>query len=217
MDDPLSAVDAHVSKYLFGHCIQGAMAGKTRVLVTHQLQYAPRADLVVFMREGRVAELGSFDALMERPDSEFAHLFRTYGGGGGGGGGEDKHGQEEGEEEGDLSPVGEGGEGAAEKASSPLPSSGTGASTTGTTGTTAAAGAAAPQTLMTTEERAQGGLGLEVWLYYFKAFGGAPWVALIMGSVGLQTAIKIYNDYCTKHTTHTARRKRISRLGVSPG
>lgn len=40
LDDPLSAVDAHVSKYLFETCVCGALADKTRVLVTHQLQVA---------------------------------------------------------------------------------------------------------------------------------------------------------------------------------
>ena len=40
LDDPLSAVDAHVSKHLFNHCIRGFLRGKTCVLVTHQLQYA---------------------------------------------------------------------------------------------------------------------------------------------------------------------------------
>jgi ABC-type nitrate/sulfonate/bicarbonate transport system ATPase subunit len=38
LDDPLSAVDAHVGRALFEGCICGALAGATRVLVTHQLQ-----------------------------------------------------------------------------------------------------------------------------------------------------------------------------------
>ena len=39
MDDPLSAVDAHVSRALMEECILKLMAGKTRLLVTHQIQY----------------------------------------------------------------------------------------------------------------------------------------------------------------------------------
>ncbi len=42
LDDPLSAVDAHVSKFLFDECICGILKGKTRVLVTHQLQLRHR-------------------------------------------------------------------------------------------------------------------------------------------------------------------------------
>lgn len=38
LDDPLSAVDAHVGRALFEGCICGTLRCKTRLLVTHQLQ-----------------------------------------------------------------------------------------------------------------------------------------------------------------------------------
>ena len=38
LDDPLSAVDAHVGKHIFNHCINGVLRGKTILFVTHQLQ-----------------------------------------------------------------------------------------------------------------------------------------------------------------------------------
>ncbi|XP_063967093.1 ATP-binding cassette sub-family C member 5-like [Lytechinus pictus] len=38
LDDPLSAVDAHVGQHIFTHCIKDAMKGKTTLFVTHQLQ-----------------------------------------------------------------------------------------------------------------------------------------------------------------------------------
>ena len=37
LDDPLSAVDAHVGRHLLDNCLNGFLRGKTRVLVTHQL------------------------------------------------------------------------------------------------------------------------------------------------------------------------------------
>lgn len=37
LDDPLSAVDAHVGRHLFSACICGLLGAKTRVLVTHQV------------------------------------------------------------------------------------------------------------------------------------------------------------------------------------
>ncbi len=59
LDDPLSAVDAHVGRQLFDLCVCGLLSGRTRVLVTHQLQYLPAADVVVVMADGRVKEQGA--------------------------------------------------------------------------------------------------------------------------------------------------------------
>ncbi|XP_022800678.1 ATP-binding cassette sub-family C member 11-like [Stylophora pistillata] len=38
LDDPLSAVDAHVGQHIFKHCIKGALWNKTILFATHQLQ-----------------------------------------------------------------------------------------------------------------------------------------------------------------------------------
>lgn len=67
LDDPLSAVDAHVGKHLFQHVIgpDGLLAGKTRVLVTHQTQYLPLADDVVLIESGSVMMRGHFDELRQ--------------------------------------------------------------------------------------------------------------------------------------------------------
>ncbi|XP_015230667.1 PREDICTED: multidrug resistance-associated protein 9 [Cyprinodon variegatus] len=44
LDDPLSAVDAHVGKHIFEECIKKELQGKSIILVTHQLQeYSPVA------------------------------------------------------------------------------------------------------------------------------------------------------------------------------
>ena len=44
LDDPLSAVDSHVGKHIFEEVIgpTGALAGKTRVLVTHGITFLPK-------------------------------------------------------------------------------------------------------------------------------------------------------------------------------
>ena len=47
LDDCLSAVDANVGAHIWQHCIKDLMRGKTRVLVTHALQYLAECDLVL--------------------------------------------------------------------------------------------------------------------------------------------------------------------------
>lgn len=63
MDDPISAVDTHVGKHLFEKCILTYLKGKTRILVTHQLQYLKKADLIIVLNEGRVEAKGTFEEL----------------------------------------------------------------------------------------------------------------------------------------------------------
>uniref|UniRef100_A0A6P7GPD1 Probable multidrug resistance-associated protein lethal(2)03659 n=1 Tax=Diabrotica virgifera virgifera TaxID=50390 RepID=A0A6P7GPD1_DIAVI len=49
LDDPLSAVDIHVSKHLYEKCINGYLAKRTRVLVTHQVHYLKDADNIIIL------------------------------------------------------------------------------------------------------------------------------------------------------------------------
>ncbi|XP_063224515.1 ATP-binding cassette sub-family C member 4-like [Bacillus rossius redtenbacheri] len=65
LDDPLSAVDAHVGRHLFESCICGFLAGKVRVLVTHQLQFLSHVDHIVILNEGRVEAHGTYGQLQE--------------------------------------------------------------------------------------------------------------------------------------------------------
>ncbi|KAL9698307.1 hypothetical protein quinque_001748 [Culex quinquefasciatus] len=63
LDDPLSAVDAHVGRHLFDICIgpRGRL-GKmktTRILVTHQVHFLKEADWIVVMNEGKVTMQGT--------------------------------------------------------------------------------------------------------------------------------------------------------------
>ncbi len=52
-------MDAHVGRHLFEECICGLLEDKTRVLVTHQLQYLQAADVVVVMAGGAVQHVSS--------------------------------------------------------------------------------------------------------------------------------------------------------------
>jgi ATP-binding cassette subfamily C (CFTR/MRP) protein 4 len=51
LDDPLSAVDARVGNRLFQNCINGYLKNKTRILVTHQIQFLKDADKIIYLEK----------------------------------------------------------------------------------------------------------------------------------------------------------------------
>uniref|UniRef100_A0A8D2A9F3 ABC-type glutathione-S-conjugate transporter n=1 Tax=Sus scrofa TaxID=9823 RepID=A0A8D2A9F3_PIG len=79
LDDPLSAVDAHVAKHIFDQVIgpEGVLAGKTRVLVTHGISFLPQTDFIIVLADGQVSEVGTYTALLQR-DGSFANFLRNY-------------------------------------------------------------------------------------------------------------------------------------------
>lgn len=64
LDDIFSALDAHTGSQIFEDCILGALAGKTIVLVTHQIGFLPRADSILVMRDGTVVQSGQYESLL---------------------------------------------------------------------------------------------------------------------------------------------------------
>lgn len=83
MDDPLSAVDAHVGTFLFDNCISGELKTKTRVLVTHQLQVLSKVDYIYVLKDGRIHEHGKYEELMKKK-LDFSELIKNFGGEGNG-------------------------------------------------------------------------------------------------------------------------------------
>ncbi|KAJ0181224.1 hypothetical protein K1T71_003309 [Dendrolimus kikuchii] len=63
LDDPLSAVDAHVGRHLFESCLVGYLRNTTRILVTHQLQFLRDVDQIIILKNGAIAAAGNFDTL----------------------------------------------------------------------------------------------------------------------------------------------------------
>uniref|UniRef100_A0A8C7UJB3 ATP-binding cassette sub-family C member 5 n=1 Tax=Oncorhynchus mykiss TaxID=8022 RepID=A0A8C7UJB3_ONCMY len=76
LDDPLSALDAHVGNHIFNNAIKKQLRHKTIVFVTHQLQYLVDCDDVIFMREGSITEQGSHEDLM-RLNRDYAAMFNN--------------------------------------------------------------------------------------------------------------------------------------------
>lgn len=73
MDDPLSAVDAHVGRHIMDEAICGLMANKCRILATHQLHVLDRCDRVLWLEGGEIKAQGSYHDLL-RQNEEFAKL-----------------------------------------------------------------------------------------------------------------------------------------------
>ncbi|KAF9255339.1 multidrug resistance-associated ABC transporter [Marasmius fiardii PR-910] len=68
LDDPLSAVDSHTSRYLFDNLLCGPLLrGRTVVLVTHHIDLVlPGAHYLVRMVDGRIDTQGTVKALREK-------------------------------------------------------------------------------------------------------------------------------------------------------
>ena len=169
LDDPLSAVDAHVGKYLFDHCILGAMKNKTRILVTHQLHVLPQTDYVIVMKNGKIAEQGTYNELMTDGQA-FSELMKEYGG---------HDGTETADEVEELTKSAE--EIATKKDVDRL--------------STLLVKRKDARELMTVEERAVGRVDRKVWMSYFKAAGGTAFVVGLAGSLFFSQIMRVGNDF----------------------
>ena len=79
LDDPLSAVDAHVAKHLFEKLLgpTGLLRNKTRILVTHNLGFLHKMDSILVMDEGFIRTQGSLEELTQKGNSSFQE-FSSY-------------------------------------------------------------------------------------------------------------------------------------------
>jgi ABC-type bacteriocin/lantibiotic exporter with double-glycine peptidase domain len=55
MDDPVSALDSNIKKKVFKHVFMDKLKGKTRVLVTHAIDYLHLCDRIIVMKNGQIA------------------------------------------------------------------------------------------------------------------------------------------------------------------
>lgn len=80
LDDPLSAVDAHVGAHIFKHCISDFLKDKTVIMSCHQLQYAATADQILLLDGETIRECwnGSYSDLLAA-DLHLSQLMREYG------------------------------------------------------------------------------------------------------------------------------------------
>ncbi|KAF9308493.1 hypothetical protein BG003_011033 [Podila horticola] len=79
LDDPLSAVDAHVDQHLWQNLIgpEGLLKNKTRLLVTHGINHLDNVDQIILLKDGQVAEMGHYEELMVAKEA-FYQLIKDY-------------------------------------------------------------------------------------------------------------------------------------------
>lgn len=199
LDDPLSAVDAHVSAHILQETLLGMLAGKTRILTTHQLHVLPHSDWVVVLRQGAIVEQGTFKDLVSIEGGYLAVLVRDYGGGLAGSGDDGDEGSQEATTVGDASVSTNGdaqrrpsaikimrGPSAISNAPGAKPDM----------GVTIVDDKKAPRELMTQEERLEGAVALSVYGDYFRFGGGfAKFVGPVLLMLVLMQTCKILTDW----------------------
>lgn len=59
------AVDAHVGRHIFDNAICGLLKHKCRILATHQLHVLSRCDRIIWLQDGHIETIDTFDNLMK--------------------------------------------------------------------------------------------------------------------------------------------------------
>ncbi len=77
LDDPLSALDSRVGAQVFDDLILGVLGEKTRILVSHRLEFVDAADRVLVFQNGRIAEQGGARELLAQAGI-FASLWSVH-------------------------------------------------------------------------------------------------------------------------------------------
>jgi len=84
LDDPFSALDAHVGKEVFEKCVHEGLREKTRILVTNQIQFIHKADHIIWLHKnpvdgsGFIHCQGTFHHLMTN-HSDFRRMMEDQG------------------------------------------------------------------------------------------------------------------------------------------
>jgi ABC-type transport system involved in cytochrome bd biosynthesis fused ATPase/permease subunit len=67
MDDPISALDANVKKKIFENVFLGELKDKTRILITHAVDFLHLVDSIVLMKDGAVLLHGNYEEIKDEP------------------------------------------------------------------------------------------------------------------------------------------------------
>jgi ATP-binding cassette subfamily B protein len=76
LDEASSRLDP-VTERLVDRAVAGLLRGRTGIIIAHRLSTVDRADTILILERGSLAEYGPRAALVADPESRFAHLLRT--------------------------------------------------------------------------------------------------------------------------------------------
>lgn len=82
LDEATSALD-YESEAIIQRNMAHICEGRTVLIIAHRLSAVRQAHRIIVMDKGRIVEAGPHDALIQRPQGLYAHLWRMQDGGGG--------------------------------------------------------------------------------------------------------------------------------------
>lgn len=197
-DDPLSALDSHVSKEVFTKCIsnRGVLRDKLRVLITNQVHILPDCDNIVFLELGAIKCQGVYTVLANS-DTSFQQLINE----------KDSSKEEEAEDKTAEKDVNLSVDVHSRHASSIAPISVSAASAAGTGNGQKSLGADeadAGKNLMQTEERTTGNVVARAYYQYAIACGGIFVFSLLIlfwcATVALSVIVQWWLAYWSEQT-----------------
>ncbi len=76
LDEPTAALDPMSEEEIF-RCFQEISCGKTAVMISHRLSATRFCDRILVLQDGRIAENGSHEELMEMEEGIYRNMFET--------------------------------------------------------------------------------------------------------------------------------------------
>jgi len=194
LDDPLSAVDAHVGEHIFRKGIREGLRGKTVVLVTHQIHLIDDFDSVIVMSDGAIKAQG--------PPAQVRHLVEASVVASSGDSSpkkDAKEGDDEDEKEGAMTerlPAGSLGRKSSlsDAMVSDVGRDRAASATKPTQGSAEAPDKPQAGALMTEEERATNNVSWRVYKYYF-VHGGILWILGVVFVAAFSSGIYAYSNF----------------------
>jgi ABC-type multidrug transport system fused ATPase/permease subunit len=77
LDEPTSALDSQTEK-LITESLEKLMKGRTTFIIAHRLSTVRKADKILLLKAGKIAEQGTHDELMALPNGEYRNLYELH-------------------------------------------------------------------------------------------------------------------------------------------